>query len=224
MIEGAIRIGEWLIEPARNCASRGSTEKKLDPRALDVLVHLAKVAPRTVSADELLDLFWKGRIVEASTVHRVISRIRSTLRDEPKNARYIQTVPKRGYRVVAQVERMSPTVQRPASPNLTTTEFLDLPRPSASLIEESDVLDLGRVKIARGSCTIGRADDNDLVLADGSISNRHARLSLGTAGWTIKDLGSTNGLYVNDAYVDKTTLRDGDLLQLGRVTLRFKLD
>lgn len=219
-----VQVGEWRVEPDRNLIRRGDEAIRMDPRALDVLVYLAREAPRTVPADELLNRFWAGRVVESSTVHRVISRIRTSLGDQAKDARYIETVPKRGYRMVATVSVDEPATPRPAPSLPTKTEFLDLPRATASLTEESGVLNLGRIPVTKGRCTIGRGEDNDLPLADGSISHRHARLALGTAGWRIEDLGSTNGLYVNDAYLSEAALADGDLIQLGRVKLRFRLD
>ena len=64
-------------------------------------------APRTVSVDELLERFWARVVVEESTIHRRISQIRQALGDSARNPSYIATVPKRGYRIVADIEHMA---------------------------------------------------------------------------------------------------------------------
>lgn len=71
---------------------------------------------------------------------------------------------------------------------------------------------------------IGRHLDNDVVLADPTISGRHAVISTREDNWWIEDLDSTNGSSVNSAVVSPdtpTVLRSGDLVQLGAVKLRL---
>jgi len=71
------------------------------------------------------------------------------------------------------------------------------------------------------SITIGRDERNDLVLDDPRVSRRHALLRrLGTT-FQIEDLGSTNGIFVNGQRVERTTLADGDQIQIGGQVLRF---
>jgi PAS domain S-box-containing protein len=71
----------------------------------------------------------------------------------------------------------------------------------------------------RDELVLGRAADADLVVDDLGASRRHAKLTRGPDGdWTITDLGSTNGTYVNGLKVRSTPLREGDKVQLGTVT------
>jgi len=100
----AFRLGDWLVEPARNRISKEKTEVILEARMMDALVLLASEAPDTVPTDKLLEELWSGQIVEASTAHRTINKLRTVLGDSRKESRYIETVIKRGYRVVANVE------------------------------------------------------------------------------------------------------------------------
>ena len=224
----AFHLGEWTIEPSRNRLIQPSKETQLETRAMDVLVHLARSAPNTVSGEALLDLFWSGRIVESSTIHRTISKIRRALGDSANSAGYIETVPKRGYRIIAPVSRIA-SAQGEASDSASTvaedpvTEFVTVPGTTAVLIEESDLLNLGRVKVSRVSVRIGRDQDNDLILADGSVSKIHASLSLRGRDWSVEDLGSTNGVMVNGGYVETAVLNHGDVVQLGRVRFRLEL-
>jgi ABC transport system ATP-binding/permease protein len=73
------------------------------------------------------------------------------------------------------------------------------------------------------SLRIGRAADNDLVLADLSVSRHHAELrKLPTGSYEIVDLSSHNGTYVNGSEIDNKTLTENDIVGIGRSTFRLK--
>ena len=65
--------------------------------------------------------------------------------------------------------------------------------------------------------TVGRADDNDLVLADPEVSRHHARLEPDGQGWRAIDLGSTNGTWLNGERLDAATIAAGDEVAFGAV-------
>jgi len=67
--------------------------------------------------------------------------------------------------------------------------------------------------------TIGRANDNGLVLRDGRASRHHARIDVRRGSLVLTDLGSTNGSWVNDRRVDSIALGEGDQVRLGMTTL-----
>ncbi len=67
----------------------------------------------------------------------------------------------------------------------------------------------------------GRLPDLDISLDEEAISRRHARLFREGSDWSIEDLGSTNGSYVNDERVQRRLLRDGDMIRLGTAILKF---
>lgn len=71
------------------------------------------------------------------------------------------------------------------------------------------------------SATIGRREDNDLVLPFGYVSGHHARLEFEAGGWSISDLGSTNGTRVNGRPAEDTRLASGDRISLGSLDIRF---
>ncbi|HIG43672.1 MAG: tetratricopeptide repeat protein [bacterium] len=98
-----MQFGKWLIEPNRNKVISKEKEVAVEPRVMDALVFLVTHSDRVVTTDELIERLWSGRIVEPSAVHRVINKLRSALDDSSKKPLYIETVPKRGYRVLAQV-------------------------------------------------------------------------------------------------------------------------
>lgn len=69
--------------------------------------------------------------------------------------------------------------------------------------------------------TIGRADDNVIVVGDPVVSAHHAAIALRGDGWWVEDLGSTNGTYVNDRpLVGPAPLASGDEIQVGPARFR----
>lgn len=69
---------------------------------------------------------------------------------------------------------------------------------------------------------VGRTPDNQVRLNKPAVSRRHAQLTQTPKGWTIKDLQSENGTYVNGEKIAERTLADGDRVQIGTVRLMFK--
>lgn len=99
----AMTLGDWRVQPSLNLIERAGQTMSLQPQSMDVLVYLAGRAGEVVSSDELLDAIWPSRIVGDDAVHRRIAHLRRQLQDDCRHPRYIQTVPKRGYRVIAEV-------------------------------------------------------------------------------------------------------------------------
>jgi hypothetical protein len=82
-----------------------------------------------------------------------------------------------------------------------------------------------RLPIAPSGAVIGRSRECDVVLADSNVSRRHAEIRpAGGEGWTITDLGSTNGIKVNGRSVTSAPLRPGDLLVVGTVDASFEVE
>jgi hypothetical protein len=79
-----------------------------------------------------------------------------------------------------------------------------------------------RVPLADQVITIGRATDATVRVSDTSVSRRHAEIRPTGGGWTIVDLGSTNGTRVNGVPVTERRLADGDTITVGDATLRFE--
>ncbi len=81
-----------------------------------------------------------------------------------------------------------------------------------------------RLIVPSGGGTIGRSRDCDVVLDDAGISRRHAEIRPGPDGWTVVDLGSTNGVRVNGAEVrGMHALAPGDRLELGSTEIVFEV-
>jgi len=73
----------------------------------------------------------------------------------------------------------------------------------------------------RPQTTIGRSPDCDIFLDDVTVSRRHATVAPGDAGFTIEDLGSLNGTFLNRSRIDRDVLENGDEVQIGKYRLIF---
>jgi Protein of unknown function (DUF3662)/FHA domain len=81
-----------------------------------------------------------------------------------------------------------------------------------------------RLIVPAGGATIGRSRDCDVVLEDAGISRRHAQLTPGPQGWTVEDLGSTNGVRVNgEPLRGPRRLVAGDRVELGSLEVVFEV-
>ncbi len=75
------------------------------------------------------------------------------------------------------------------------------------------------------SATLGRAEDNTIVLADPSVSAHHAAIRRERGCWMVQDLNSTNGTAVNGSWVaDALPAYRGDVIRLGEVQLRLEVE
>lgn len=108
-----LRVGEWLVDPATNEIARGEERVHLEPKAVDLLLALAGRADQVVSREELLAQVWSGVIVGDDVLTQGVIKLRKALGDTSGEPRYIQTIPKRGYRLVAAVSRPE---EKPAAP------------------------------------------------------------------------------------------------------------
>ncbi len=77
-------------------------------------------------------------------------------------------------------------------------------------------------ELDRPLLTLGRSRDCDIPIDDPSVSRRHAELHRDSDGFTLVDLGSTNGTQVNGRKIDRVPLQNGDRITLGQTELRFE--
>lgn len=89
-------------------AIRAGAVIPLEPKAFDVLVHLIEHRDRVVMKEELLDAVWPGTFVTPNVLTRAVAQIRKGLGDESQDARFVETVAKRGYRFIAPVTVIQP--------------------------------------------------------------------------------------------------------------------
>ncbi len=117
----ALAIGDFALDIASQRLQRDEEEHLLDPKDMSVLLHLAEAAPGLVSTEDLLTRSWPGTIVGDNVVHQVIGRLRKALGDSARNPSYIETLPRRGYRLLHDVQPIAEPQQE--------TELERLPEP-----------------------------------------------------------------------------------------------
>ncbi len=78
-----------------------------------------------------------------------------------------------------------------------------------------------RVRLEEADVLIGRASTTDIQLDMDNVSRNHAVVTRTALGWVLRDLGSTNGTFVNEQRVDERALKDGDQIRIGRAMLKF---
>lgn len=100
-----LRIGSWTVEPALHRLVAEGRTVKIEPKAMAVLVYLARRPGRVVSRDTLLADVWPGVVVGDDALTQVVVKLRKALGDMRDEPAYIQTIPKGGYRLVADVAR-----------------------------------------------------------------------------------------------------------------------
>ncbi len=142
----AFRVGDWTAIPARRLLRNGDGEVTLEPRVMDLLICLARHQGDVVSGDELVEEVWHGTIVSDSPIYQTLAKLRKALGDDHHAPRYIETIAKRGYRLIAPVDWIDlpaedssaqPTAAEPgvpgaAGPSGATTPRATRSRPSRS--------------------------------------------------------------------------------------------
>jgi transcriptional activator of cad operon len=108
---GFVQVGEWIVNPSLDSISRGGETQKLEPRTMRLLMCLANSASEVVSVDRLLTEVWVDVVVGSASVYEAVSQLRKILGDVGPNPSYIVTVPRKGYRLIASVQRGTGPVQ-----------------------------------------------------------------------------------------------------------------
>ena len=99
----AFQLGEWWVDPMLNRISRDGHNVQLRPRAMDVLVCLATSNGEVATKQHLIDTVWRTEFVTENALTHVIAELRTELGDDARNPSYIENIPRRGYRLIAEI-------------------------------------------------------------------------------------------------------------------------
>ncbi|GAC24445.1 transcriptional regulatory protein-like protein [Paraglaciecola mesophila KMM 241] len=107
-ISNIFYIGDWQVTPQTNCVRAGDTVTQLEPKAMDVLLLLCQQRrdnghEHALSADDIASQCWGSEIGD-NPVHKAITQLRKAFSDKPSTPKYIETIRKRGYRIVAKLD------------------------------------------------------------------------------------------------------------------------
>ncbi len=106
-MDAEFRVGPWLVQPSLNVVAQNDTAVRLEPKVMEVLVCLAHRAGEPVSKEELIQAVWPDTFVTDDVLKRCISELRRVFDDDAREPHVIETIPKRGYRMIAAVEPVS---------------------------------------------------------------------------------------------------------------------
>jgi DNA-binding winged helix-turn-helix (wHTH) protein len=116
-VEGEFRVAEWLVQPLLDTINGPEgTAIRVEPKVMDVLVYLAHHPDEVLVKERIIQAVWHGTFVTDDVLTGAISDLRRAFRDGVRGSRYIQTIPKRGYRLIAPVSFL----QAPAAPHSKT--------------------------------------------------------------------------------------------------------
>lgn len=104
----SLRIGDFDVEPSLNQLHKGPERLTVEPRAMDLLMLLAESPGQVFGRDEILQRVWPETAVQDDALRRVVALLRRVLDDDPKAPLYIETITRRGYRLVAPVSHPDP--------------------------------------------------------------------------------------------------------------------
>src|SRR5215831_14049717 len=102
-LDGDFQVGEWLVSPALNRISRNGDSIRVEPKAMQVLVHLAE-HPGVVTKEQLISAVWPDVFVADDVLPGCISALRKVFHDDARRPRVIETIHKSGYRLLQPVK------------------------------------------------------------------------------------------------------------------------
>ena len=183
----------------------GGVETHLAPKAFDLLALLVEERPRATSKDAILRRLWPGTFVTENNLATLISDLRTALKDDAREPRFLRTVYGYGYAFTGDV----------SGPEAAAASGATCPW---KLLHEHR-----EIGLRNGINILGRTGDGVIVLDSPTISRHHARVSVSGDRAVVEDLGSKNGTWVGTAAVTgPVTLSDGDELRLGSVVLTVR--
>jgi DNA-binding winged helix-turn-helix (wHTH) protein len=206
-VPSSFQLGDWKVEPKLDRVSGTSGVVHLEPRAMDLLVYFARHPDEVLSREDLIDGVWKKQFVGEAVLRNTVAALRRALGDSAECPTYIETIPKRGYRLIAPV-----TME--ASPPEST-----MPQDSYLKITWE-----GReIPLAEGENLIGRDASAVVRIDTAEVSRRHARIVVDGEVATLEDLASKNGTYRNGRQLQAPErLEDGDEVWIGLNLARMR--
>lgn len=106
-------LGDWEVLPDRSLIRDGSNEVRVEPLPMNVLVALAENQGEVLTKDDLVDRVWGGRAIADGPILRAISQVRRALGDDRSEPKYIENIPRIGYRLLVPVVPKEQPVEQP---------------------------------------------------------------------------------------------------------------
>jgi DNA-binding winged helix-turn-helix (wHTH) protein len=107
---GDFCLGDWDVQPALCRLSQNGRTVQVRPKVMDLLVFLAAAPGAVISKETLLNEVWRTEAVSESALTRTVTELRQALGDSVESPHILETIPKRGYRLIAHVSDGRPSL------------------------------------------------------------------------------------------------------------------
>jgi DNA-binding winged helix-turn-helix (wHTH) protein len=198
-----LRFADCVLDLRARQLERQGSIVPLEPKMYELLEVLIKRRPAVVTNNELDELLWPKVYVARTSLTRLVSELRAALGDTPRGSHVIRTVYKTGYAFCAEVASVPAAAAGPAT--------IELVWKRQTLL------------LTDGEHLAGRDAECALAVDAGTVSRRHARITVASGAATIEDLDSTNGTHVKGVRISgPTRLEPGDELALGSEVVQVR--
>jgi DNA-binding winged helix-turn-helix (wHTH) protein len=194
-------FGDFVLDDGTRQLLRAGREVALGGKGFELLEMLVRSRPEALSRTRLVAALWPRTHVGATSLHTLVSQVRSALGDDSQEPHWIRTVHRFGYAFLG--EAFEEGGAGGHLPPATTRSRL--------------VVGERAWELAEGETVVGRGESALLRIETSGVSRHHARILVRGAEVTIEDLGSKNGTFVADERISAPRhLNDGDVVALGR--------
>ena len=203
--QGVVRFGLFELDLVTGELRKSGLRVRLQEQAFRVLALLVDRPGDLITHEELKARIWPEAVFVdfEHGLHKAVNKLRHALGESAGTPRFVETLPRRGYRFIAPVEGR---VSVPATPG------------SLHLVFESRT-----VLLTEGGNLLGRDERSVVVLDSSTVSRRHALIVVEGGRAVLEDLGSKNGTRLGGRQVDgPVVLADGDQIQVGALLLTFR--
>ncbi len=168
-------VGDWYVDPASGRVSHDGKTVKLEPRVMDVLVYLADRPGQVVTRVELEEHVWVGRVISYDALTSTVQKLRRAFADDARQPRIIETLSKKGYRLVAPVSL--------PEASLETAQFHEnsalAPRRRNPWIRAATVTALDIALVTAGcTCATWTMENSSRHGQSGDLAQFHSRIAI----------------------------------------------
>lgn len=188
MTAAAFRFGEFTFDCESRQLLQNGEKRHLSPKAQQLLHLLLTSRPRALSREDLYDALWPSTFVGDTNLANLVNELRRALGDEARTPRYIRTAHGYGY---AFCDDVAVSTQALSATAMLRCDGAPGLQPSSHVLYE-------------GENAVGRGLECEVVIADSTVSRRHAVITVASGKITVADHGSKNGTFVDGQRIGST--------------------
>lgn len=220
-----LRLGEAIVKPDTGEVRSEGRVSHLEPKSMAVLLYLIERHEEVISREELLDAVWPGVHVGDDSLTAAIIKIRRSLGDDARSPTHVETIPKRGYRLisplgVSEVDGLATSEMIAASKATVSGKWL-LPVlvTFAALLAIMFFTNFRNVELPEAQATVAGTSTVIEVMPFSNASGDSAQdyLALGISDTILNDLANNSGLSVRQALANSSPPKQADYILQGSV-------